>query len=655
MKKIYSFVLMAAMLLVGANVWAGTRTVGIAQVNPDYNSVKAAVAASAPGDEIMLVSPVSENEPIWINKDLTLNVQGHTWTYSGTDAVAIGITSGSLTIKGNGEGQIIASNVGEDLIRIYGTYEKIDATKTDPHAQLVIENGVLIQSSKNAISIDVLRNGQGEKFGRSNSDFEYSCNFFHAAGSGYGVANGVKIEIAGAIKANKYGIKCNGTIRDGKEFANQAASWYTYEKGVTSYVATTNDEQYSPYIHIASTANIETMDHNSLKAVAVYASGYARWLIEGTCAGSSGVYVKSGDVDINGATISSNYEGTYDPILPTESTGSGVLGAGSAVAVESNKNYSGNMDVTIGGNSTLTASSGYALEESVTASTGTKVDAVTIEGATFIAPTTGSTGGAVIISQETAEAATGEDKTINVQIISAVVDGTLTVSGDDAQGTKLAELTSTSVVIPPASESEPTIIVPLDIKLTNDGYASFSAPINLYKATGKPGYAAFGIYTGTYNETLNVLQLHEVNYVQAGKGVILYRDPEASTAHCFFTTTAPDPFTPSAWTSDLKASADWDLNGNHESIYCLRNVGIGTMFYQYTGTEMPAFKAYLDFSQMNNNAPQRIRMVIAQEEQTEAIESVEAASVKAVKFVENGEILIRRGENVYNLQGQIVK
>ena len=57
----------------------------------------------------------------------------------------------------------------------------------------------------------------------------------------------------------------------------------------------------------------------------MYCSVYARWLIEGSCTGSTGVYVKSGDVDIHDAKITSTYTGTYTP--PT-GTGSGTQGQG---------------------------------------------------------------------------------------------------------------------------------------------------------------------------------------------------------------------------------------------------------------------------------------------------------------------------------------
>lgn len=87
-----------------------------------------------------------------------------------------------------------------------------------------------------------------------------------------------------------------------------------------------------------------------------------------------------------------------------------------------------------------------------------------------------------------------------------------------------------------------------------------------------------------------------------------------------------------------------------DAIYCLH----GNELQKYVGTDdIPAGKAYLPVTASGPNpAPKHIRMVINQEQ---GVENVVVESVKAEKFVEDGQILIRRGNEVYNLQGQIVK
>ena len=87
-----------------------------------------------------------------------------------------------------------------------------------------------------------------------------------------------------------------------------------------------------------------------------------------------------------------------------------------------------------------------------------------------------------------------------------------------------------------------------------------------------------------------------------------------------------------------------------KNVYVLK----GNAFLEYVGTNaLAANKAYIQLPEAGqNNAPARIRMVI---NGTQGVENVETEAVKAEKFIENGQVLIRRGNEVYNLQGQIVK
>lgn len=80
--------------------------------------------------------------------------------------------------------------------------------------------------------------------------------------------------------------------------------------------------------------------------------------------------------------------------------------------------------------------------------------------------------------------------------------------------------------------------------------------------------------------------------------------------------------------------------------------GNNLMYYNGDKTINP-FRAYFEVAGLApNNAPKA--RIVAHENATTGVEDV-AAEVKAVKFVENGQILIKRGEAVYNLQGQVVK
>lgn len=172
---------------------------------------------------------------------------------------------------------------------------------------------------------------------------------------------------------------------------------------------------------------------------------------------------------------------------------------------------------------------------------------------------------------------------------------------------------------------------------TNDyGWASFS-----YDANVRPALpAGLNIYIGEYDGA-STLSLNEVDYVKADEGVVVYG--EANTTYYFAAGTGASVY----GTNHLMPTSAFDPN-NYSNVFVLQ----GDALYEYVGTNaLAANKAYLQLP-ISAPAPQRIRMVI---NDVTAIDNVEAESVKAEKFVENGEIFIRRGNEIYNLQGQIVK
>lgn len=166
------------------------------------------------------------------------------------------------------------------------------------------------------------------------------------------------------------------------------------------------------------------------------------------------------------------------------------------------------------------------------------------------------------------------------------------------------------------------------------GWATFS-----YNANVQPALpAGLKIYKGAIAG--DVLNLSEMNYVAANEGVIVYGAP--NTKYYFAAGSGSSDYSGNS----LKPSSAWTSNTGN--IYVLHDEAL----YQYTGSDMPANKAYLPLPGGVSSAPKHIRMVI---NDVTAIDNVEAEAVKAEKFVENGEIFIRRGNEVYNLQGQIVK
>lgn len=165
------------------------------------------------------------------------------------------------------------------------------------------------------------------------------------------------------------------------------------------------------------------------------------------------------------------------------------------------------------------------------------------------------------------------------------------------------------------------------------GWASFSYDADLTLTLP----AGLKIYKGAIAS--DVLNLSEMNYVAANEGVIVYGAP--NTKYYFAAGSGSSDYSGNS----LKPSSAWTSNTGN--IYVLHDEAL----YQYTGSDMPANKAYLPLPGGASSAPKHIRMVIAG---TTAVDNVEAETVKAEKFVEDGQVYIRRGDEVYNLQGQKV-
>ena len=170
---------------------------------------------------------------------------------------------------------------------------------------------------------------------------------------------------------------------------------------------------------------------------------------------------------------------------------------------------------------------------------------------------------------------------------------------------------------------------------TNDyGWASYSNTVDL-----EPADANLKIYTGEYDGA-ETLDLAEVDYVKANEGVIVYG--AANTTYYFAAGTGSSVY----GTNHLKPASAFTVGD--ENVFVLS----GNALYEYVGTDaIPANKAYLQLPGGANNAPKRISF---RYNATTGVQNVKA-ELKAEKFIENGQVLIRRGEAVYNLQGQMVR
>ena len=167
------------------------------------------------------------------------------------------------------------------------------------------------------------------------------------------------------------------------------------------------------------------------------------------------------------------------------------------------------------------------------------------------------------------------------------------------------------------------------------GWATFSYNQDLVPVDA----SAQTLYKGAISD--DVLALDDVDYVKSGEGVVVNGAP--STTYHFAAGSGSADFTGNA----LRPTSAY--NTSLENVYVLK----GDAFLKYVGTDpLAANKAFIQLPSAPAGAPQHLRMVI---NGPQDIESVEAENVKAEKFIEDGQIFIRRDNKVYNVQGQIVK
>lgn len=180
----------------------------------------------------------------------------------------------------------------------------------------------------------------------------------------------------------------------------------------------------------------------------------------------------------------------------------------------------------------------------------------------------------------------------------------------------------------------PTPSYAAEVTTNAEGLATFSFGSDLQAVEG-----GVKLYKGANGG--DELTLTQVDYVKANEGVIVYGEP--NTTYHFNAETGSSDFSG----NELKAASTWEYPHAGKDVFVLS----GNMLYLYEGETMKPNKAFLQLVH-SGNAPRHIRLVFSQATDVENTQ----AEVKAVKFVgEDGQILIQRGEEVYNLQGQIVK
>ena len=438
---------MAVALLVGTNAWATDQTV----TGQSFEALNAAITATGGTGTVTLNANITENVTTsswvgtWIGtaaydgdaQDITLDLNGHSITITAdADNITVYpfvITKGKLKVVNNATTlakidlavQKTSKGQSSNVFWVFGSYDYTINPKGDnPFTLLEIGQNVQVTTTNGTvIAVDA-------KTTTNAKATSYHAMYFTDRGMAFGARVDVKGTLISQGGTKCYGIKTNGNLGypgDTKRTVN-TADWITadYKANIGSAAAIAN----APYVHVWKGAVINS-DPTIEKSAAVYCSGYAQWLIEGTCDGNIGVSVSSGNIDINDATISSSADTHVAP------NGSGsVSGSGSAIVVNSRDAYAGAVDVNISGDTEVSAQAGYAIEEVVNTTTNpetgekeTKVQDIEITGGTFQGgtdPATHEQQPAVIISSTTA----GEAEVV---VYGGNVAGELVVDGDQTK------------------------------------------------------------------------------------------------------------------------------------------------------------------------------------------------------------------------------
>ena len=213
-----------------------------------------------------------------------------------------------------------------------------------------------------------------------------------------GFGYGINIDIYGHLVGKLYGLQIKGTITANPDLprnnANAKFPRINVRPGSSIAADSENNNDFPREDNTKTAINTERK-----QPTAIYASGYAIWDIQGTVTGANGVYVKMGEIVVQGdANISSN----ATDATAAHHTSSGVSGVGNAITLHSDWS-DGTMGITIkaddnGGTPEISSSAngGAAIVETATIpeDPNSQVQNITIEAGDF----SGDVNGCVVIS-----------------------------------------------------------------------------------------------------------------------------------------------------------------------------------------------------------------------------------------------------------------
>lgn len=185
------------------------------------------------------------------------------------------------------------------------------------------------------------------------------------------------------------------------------------------------------------------------------------------------------------------------------------------------------------------------------------------------------------------------------------------------------------------------------------GWATFASPVKVAVPDGVTAYKATYSNEGGDEQ----LVLYPVSgAIPANAGVLLRG--EADHVYTFSPTNdAAGDYTGNALVG-CPVRTDITSVAATKDIFCLRYSELYSLtgFFIYSGQYIAAGKAYLPLPKAEpSSAPRRIRFVFREEQGTTGFDPTNAEAVPTTKFIENGQLYIRRGNAVYTIQGVRVK
>lgn len=293
-------------------------TIPMAKIgNRYYESLEEAIANATSTDTIMLVSDVSLNNTLNINKEVNINLNGN--DISAKEKVFM-VKGGFLDISGSGT--IRETNPNYGAIMLVGSSNVNDDEYSGVH-----------------VGKDVILEGWSGIFINHENSKSYGVNVYLD-----GKINAVN-DVDGGTGV---GVYVNGKIKD---------------------------EDNHPVVNISDVAEIKSTG-NGLYIAGSSTFNIGKSYISGV---ESGIGIKSGILNINGATVISNGEDK----TPTGGNNNGIKASGTAIQIESNNGYSGDIQLNIS-NGNFTSENSYVVYEYIGKGTSSQIYSISVSGGTFI-------------------------------------------------------------------------------------------------------------------------------------------------------------------------------------------------------------------------------------------------------------------------------